>query len=230
MKTVLRLNNYLFKPQSYIKPGVSLLVVGLGLVLLLRGAIFITERLDQASISGMPAVKQQHSLSCEYAAASAVTRYWGQPVSEADFITEIGGAINPHFGYRGDIDGSWGGTTDYGVYAEPLVPVLERHGYKARTYYGSPAWLKGELKAGHPVVIWMTGQAGQYERQYISYQGSRFSVTPYEHAVVAYGYDHTGVKLMDVGKGIYTTLNWVEFVARWSYFDQMALVITLMQN
>lgn len=105
---------------------------GLGLTALLASLTFVSENLlDQSMIQGMPTVKQNHNLSCEYAAASAVTRYWGRTVAEKDFIGEIGAAINPHFGYRGDIDGNWGGTTDYGVYAEPLVPVLERRGYQA---------------------------------------------------------------------------------------------------
>src|SRR5438132_9741499 len=89
-----------------------------------------------ALIRGFPSVTQWYNLSCEYAAAAAVTLYWGNLVSQRDFIREVPQSPNPHRGFRGNIDGPFGGIEDYGVYAEALVPVLERHGYNAEVFYG----------------------------------------------------------------------------------------------
>ncbi|MGA7732053.1 MAG: hypothetical protein WCD37_12375 [Chloroflexia bacterium] len=49
---------------------------------------------------------------------------------------------------------------------------------------------------------------------------------PGERAVVVYGYDGSGVYVMDVGDGGFYYTDWSSFLRRWSYFDQMALVIT----
>src|SRR6478672_2254104 len=78
-------------------------------------------------IKGIPAVRQQYGLSCEYAAASAVTQFWGNRISENTFIREVPKSPNPHLGFRGNVYGSGGGITDYGVYAEALVPALANH-------------------------------------------------------------------------------------------------------
>ena len=49
---------------------------------------------------------------------------------------------------------------------------------------------------------------------------------PGEHALVVYGYDSSGVNLMDVGNGGYYHTDWASFLRRWGYFDSMMLVIT----
>lgn len=179
-------------------------------------------------IRNFPAVQQWYSLSCEYAAAAAVTLYWDldNVVSQRDFMREVPRSPNPHWGFRGNINGPIGGITHYGVYAEPLVPVLERHGYDATVFYGDLGRLKANLRSGNPIVVWTT--TGRQERPLYTgtYQGARFRLVPGEHAVVAYGYDGYGVYVMDVGDGNYYHPDWASFLRRWSYFDQMALVIT----
>jgi uncharacterized protein YvpB len=180
----------------------------------------------EAMIRGFPSVTQWYSLSCEYAAAAAVTLYWGDVVSQRDFIREIPKHPNPHIGFRGNIHGPHGGVRDYGIYAEPLVPVLEQHGYGATVFYGGVSRLKANLAAGNPVVVWIT--TGRYEERPVyrfSHEGETFKLVPYEHTVVAYGYDDGGIYLMDVGDGGFYYTEWSSFLRRWSYFDQMALVI-----
>lgn len=181
---------------------------------------------DAVIIEGFPSVAQWYNLSCEYAAAAAVTLYWGDLVSQRDFIREIPTHPNPHVGFRGDIFGPHGGIDDYGIYAEPLVPVLERRGYNAVVFYGPVSRLKGNVAAGNPVVVWIT--TGKYAERpgfYHTYEGETFKLVPYEHAVVVYGYDSDGVYLMDVGDGGFYYTEWDSFLRRWSYFDQMSLVI-----
>src|SRR5439155_3033346 len=112
---------------------------------------------DEVFVENFPSVTQWYNLSCEYAAAAAVTLYWGNVVSQRDFIREVPRSPNPHVGFRGDINGEWGGINDYGIYAEPLVPVLEGRGYNAVAFYGGVDRLKAYLAAGNPVVVWLTG-------------------------------------------------------------------------
>src|SRR4051812_1287909 len=144
---------------------------------------------DRVIIKGFPSVNQWYNLSCEYAAAAAVTLYWGDLVSQSVFIRDVPSSPNPHKGFRGDINGPAGGITDYGVYAEALVLVLERHGYKATVYYGDLATLKSEIASGNPMVVWIT--VGKYTPRPVyhrTYQGESFKLIPEEHTVVAYGY------------------------------------------
>ncbi|MDQ3706933.1 MAG: C39 family peptidase [Chloroflexota bacterium] len=193
---------------------------------LYRPAVQVEAAADEAMIEGFPSVAQWYNLSCEYAAAAAVTLYWGNLVSQRDFIREIPEHPNPHVGFRGNIHGPHGGIDDYGIYAEPLVPVLEKRGYNAVVFYGPVSRLKGNVAAGNPVVVWLT--TGRYEHRpgyYHFYEGERFKLVPYEHAVVIYGYDEGGVYSMDVGDGGFYYTEWDSFLRRWSYFDQMSLVI-----
>lgn len=179
----------------------------------------------QALIKGFPVVKQWYSLSCEYAAAAAVTLYWGTLVSQNDFLREVPAHPNPHRGFRGNIYRPFGGIEDYGVYAEPLVPVLERRGYEAAVFYNDEARLTANLQAGNPVVVWLT--VGRQARPVYTrtVDGETFQLVPGEHTVVVYGYDSDGVLMMDVGNGTAYRTPWDSFLRRWSYFDKMALVI-----
>lgn len=180
---------------------------------------------DDVIIEGMPSVKQWYSLSCEYAAAAAVTLFWGDLISQTDFIDEVPSSPNPHKGFRGDINGEFGGTKEYGVYAEALVPVLQRHGYMAEAFYGNMGRLKFEITDGHPIVVWLTAGRSEHPVYRKSYDGEPFKLMPYEHTVVVYGYNSSGVYLMDVGDGGRYFTEWDAFLRRWSYFDQMALLI-----
>ncbi|MDQ2810170.1 MAG: C39 family peptidase [Chloroflexota bacterium] len=177
-------------------------------------------------ITGFPSLRQSYSLSCEYAAAEAVTRYWGKVVTQEHFMSEVPTNPNPHLGFRGNIYAAFGGITNYGVYPEPLVPVLEQNGYQAAGYYGDQARLEASLRAGNPVVVWLT--SGRQERPLYTgaSAGATFRLVPGEHTAVAYGYDSSGINLMDVGNGGYYHTDWASFLRRWGYFDSMMLVIT----
>lgn len=202
------------------------LLGGLGIGYSPQAAAAVIAAAGAARISDFPSVTQWYSLDCEYAAAAAVTLYWGDVVSQRVFVREVPDSPNPHLGFRGNIDGE-GGLSNYGVYAEPLVPVLERHGFNATVFYGGVSRLKSNVAAGNPVVTWIT--VGKYIDRTVyrkSYNGDSFKLVPGEHTVVVYGYDSGGVRLMDVGDGAYYYTEWDSFLRRWSYFDQMALVIT----
>jgi uncharacterized protein YvpB len=180
----------------------------------------------KAIIPHFPSVREVYNLSCEYAAASAITQFYGRRVTQGTFVREVLHAENPHLGFRGEIDAKWGGITNYGIYAEPLVPVLERHGYEAEVFYASPTRLKTEIAAGHPVGVWMTGAARPGARTYkLDSTNTLYYLVPYEHAVVVYGYDSERVYTMDVGDGKFWSYGWAKFMRTWDLFNDMALAI-----
>lgn len=172
----------------------------------------------------VPEYVQQRNLSCEYAAAYIATSAFGAGVPEWAFMERIPVTLNPHYGYRGDIDGRWGGYDDWGIYAEPLVPVLNDWGYAAEAFYsmGDASQLIAHLDAGHPVVVWLamwgdTGIRYQDEGTYTVFAGS--------HVVTAYGYDDAGVYVSDPGTGTYRFFDWSTFLWMWGAIDGMSMAV-----
>lgn len=178
-------------------------------------------------LTGMPLVAQAWSLSCEYAAAAAATGYYGGIVSQKTLRNAIGYDDNPHKGFRGSIYGKWGGTTNYGVYAEPIAAVLRQHGFNhSYVFYGGASTLRGEIAAGHPVVAWISGTWGASARYAkVDDAGDSYSLIPYEHAVTVYGYDDGGVWVMDPGVAEKYHVSWAKFLLGWNQIDGMALVV-----
>ena len=133
---------------------------------------------------------------------------------------------NPHWGYRGDINGTWGNTTDYGVYPEALVAPLAQLGFRGQVVYaqGDASTLKAYLDNGVPVVLWLSlwGDQGFYE--YAS-DGTPYKLNPGYHVVVAYGYDDWGVYVADPATGSTTSWSWGDFMGMWNPLDGMALAV-----
>lgn len=201
--------------------------LGIGIELVIPGGnpeIPETTNVSPTSIlSGVPAYQQSRSLSCEYASVYIATSVFGNPVYEEEYISSIPQSANPHYGFRGNINGAWGITDDYGIYAEALVPLLEARGYVGEVSYDPRAeMLQTQLDAGAPVIVWIAtqGDTGFYETD----ETGTYKLVPYEH-VVAYGYDSGGVYISDPGNGSYTYYGWDWFLSAWSVLDGMALTI-----
>ena len=178
----------------------------------------------EAFVGGVPTYVQQRNLSCEYAAAYIATSAWGAGVPEWMFWDQIPQSLNPHWGYRGNIDGWWGNTDDYGIYAEALAPVLNANGFAADIFYGQgdSAALTARLDAGVPVVVWL-GFWGDTAVT-LADEGV-YTVAAGEHVVVAYGYDQNGVYVSDPATGTYRFFGWGDFLAMWNVLDGMAMGI-----
>lgn len=207
------------------------------------GALFALQLIFASSASAMTAIKavspvpnsyriknvplyaQQHNLSCEYAAARMVTAFWGNPISESQFIRAIPTNPNPHLGYRGNIDGSGGWINDYGIYAEPIANYLQTQGFSTKVFYGNATTLRQEISRGHPVIAWVTIGLQEATPKRVWINGSPVKLVPGEHAVVITGYDESGVYLNGPAEGIRTWFSWDDFMRTWSYFDQMSLSI-----
>jgi uncharacterized protein YvpB/LysM repeat protein len=176
------------------------------------------------TVDGVPEYKQQRNLSCEYAATHAAAMAFGWAPEEQHFIDAIPEALNPHYGYRGNIDGWWGNTQDYGIYAEPLVPVLNDWGFQGEVMYtfGDVGPLIEHIDAGHPVVTWLGFWGDTRER--LADDGN-YSVFAGMHVVTVYGYDDDGVWVMDPAKGQKVHYTWDFFVDMWTVIDGMSLAV-----
>src|SRR5690349_2789697 len=164
---------------------------------------------------------QQRNLSCEYAAVYIATAAWGNGISEYATEATVGWSDNPHLGYRGNINGWWGNTYDYGVYAEPLSWALAQYGFVGEVAYtyGDPSWLTKEIAAGNPTIVWlgMWGDQSVYEDGYRVVAGM--------HVMVAYGYDDGGVYLSDPATGGSRYYDWGTFQWMWGVMDGMSLAV-----
>lgn len=181
---------------------------------------------SDSSGSFLPLVtyQQQRPLSCEYAAVQIATGMIGYTVSEYEMEAVTPLSANPHWGYRGNINGSWGNTTDYGLYADALVPGLNQHGYSATSFYGGPADLTAAIDNGNPVIVWLGMRGDQSVYEYTE-DGTRYQVTAFMHVMVVYGYDDTGVYLADPGNGGTRYYDWGTFNSMWDVIDGMGLIV-----
>ncbi len=59
-------------------------------------------------LAGVFAYQQARSLSCEYASVFIATSVFGNPIYEEEYIGSIPSSANPHYGFRGNIDGAGG--------------------------------------------------------------------------------------------------------------------------
>jgi uncharacterized protein YvpB len=178
-----------------------------------------------ARIEDMPVYAQQHYLSCEYSAARAAAARWGIYLNEWEFIEGIPHDANPHLGFRGDIDDSWGGTRSYGIYAEPIALFLATKGLQTKLLWGGVESVKQEVALGRPVVVWVPGGMGWSEPYEASADGNSFLLMPYEHAMTVYGYNENGVYVADPGFGTYDFYTWAYFERSWAYLGNMAMTV-----
>lgn len=168
--------------------------------------------------------QQARPLSCEYAAVQIATGMIGYTVSEWEMEAVTPLHANPHWGYRGNINGTWGNTTDYGIYADALIPGLNQHGYSATSFYGGPADLTAAIDNGTPVIVWL-GMRGDESHNEYTEDGTRYQVTAYMHVMVVYGYDDSGVYLSDPGNGGTRYYDWGTFTSMWDVIDGMGLIV-----
>lgn len=178
-----------------------------------------------ALIPDMPVFAQQHYLSCEYAAARAAAARWGVNLSEYDFISNIPTSEDPHLGFRGYIDGDWGGTHSYGIYAEPIALFLATRGLQTKLLWDGVEQVKQEVALGRPVLVWVVGGMGYSTPFEASANGNSFLMMPFEHAMTVYGYDENGVYVADPGFGTYDYYSWANFERSWGYLGNMAMSV-----
>jgi len=189
--------------------------------------------LDQpplALILDVPLLEQERSLSCEASAAAMAAQYHHLSVSEGDILNALPLHENPHLGFRGNVDGVYGGLTDYGVYADPIRRVLSDLGLLVEPFSGGIDEIKEHIRRGHPVLAWITYDLQVQATQERLLAGPNnqpqiVTLVPYEHVVLIVGYNREGLWIHDPFDGTRNFYPEGEFLRSFGYLGRMALVV-----
>ena len=133
-------------------------------------------------------------------------------------------------GFVGSVFGAWGGTPPnaYGVHAKPVAALLQEYGLDATARRGMTiADLKHEIANGRPVIVWVVGHVWQgTPKEYSAKDGSTVIVAGYEHTMIAYGYDLSGIYLVDAGNAARRGYSYSVFSSSWAVLGNMAVTAT----
>jgi len=169
--------------------------------------------------------QQNHNLSCESSAASMVAQYHGVQLSEEEVLASLPASSNPHLGFRGNVDGPTGGTVDYGVYAEPILDILNARGLQARTVVDGMEGVKVAIARGNPVIAWVTYNCEPSTPTTTAIDGQEVTLVPNQHVVVVTGFNAEGVWANDPWDGQEDFYQMGSFERAMSYFGDMAIEI-----
>jgi uncharacterized protein YvpB/uncharacterized protein YoxC len=169
--------------------------------------------------------KQSHNLSCESSAASMVAQYHDVGLGEEAVLAALPLDPNPHLGFRGNVDGPTGGTQDYGVYAPPLLDVLNSNGLRARPVKGGLDGIKAAIARGNPVIAWVTYDCRPSTPEVTTIDGETVTLVPWQHVVVVTGYNEQGVWANDPWDGKVDYYPAADFRRALSYFGDMAIEV-----
>jgi len=182
---------------------------------------------NYAFVEGLVGHGQTYPLSCESRSAADLAQYWGVSVSEVTFFDNLPVSDNPEKGFVGSVFGTWGQTppNPYGVHAKPVAKLLRQYGLDATARRGmTVADLKIEIANGRPVIVWVVGRVWEGTPiEYTAKDGKTVIVAQYEHTMIAYGYDLSGIYLMDAGSGARQAYAYSIFKASWSVLGNMAV-------
>ncbi len=192
----------------------------------------VTALPSEVLLQDVPVGKQTRSLNCEFQTASDLAWYYGRPVTWEEIYQYVGHDTggNPHVGFVGrSFDDKPGQIfpQGYGVYAEPIAGAFEKLGLQAQVFYGqSPEWVKAQLAAGRPVMVWTTsGMTVRPVATWTADGGVEVKGVPGEHTYLTVGYNASGVWVIDPYDGRRHHFAWATFQASWDLLDRMAVVV-----
>jgi uncharacterized protein YvpB len=169
--------------------------------------------------------RQGHNLSCESSAASMAAQYHGVPLSESEVLAALPANDNPHLGFRGNVDGPTGGIEDYGVYAGPILDLLNDRGLHARPVEGGLEGIRGAVARGNPVIAWVTYECQPQTPITTNIDGQEVTLVPFQHVVVVTGYNGEGFWANDPWDGQEDFYSLADFERAMSYFGDMAIEV-----
>jgi uncharacterized protein YvpB/cell division protein FtsB len=170
-------------------------------------------------------LRQTHNLSCESAAAAMVAQYQGVQLTEVEVLAALPKLANPHLGFRGNVDGPTGGIADYGVYAGPILAILNDQGLQARLVEDGLAGIKAAVARGNPVIAWVTYNCLPSTPTEVNIDGQTVTLVPNQHVVVVTGYNAEGIWANDPWDGQHDFYPTADFIRAMGYFDDMAIEI-----
>jgi uncharacterized protein YvpB/LysM repeat protein len=182
---------------------------------------------DAAYVPGVSGHAQSYNLSCEARSAVDLAAFWGISIGETEFLKALPYSDNPEKGYVGNPNEAWGRIPphSYGVHATPVAETLQSYGLEA-IGLSNLSWddLRGEINAGHPVIVWIVGSMWdgtpvEYEAQ----DGSTVIVATFEHTMILTGYNHDTVQVVDAYSGQYQTYPLSMFIRSWAVLGNMAV-------
>lgn len=169
--------------------------------------------------------KQSRSLSCESSAASMVAQYHGIDLNEAAALSALPLDDNPHLGFRGNVDGPTGGIEDYGVYAGPVVDLLNAQGLRSWPIPGEIPSIKAAIARGNPVLAWVTYDCMVSTPTTAIIDGAQVTLVPNQHVVVVTGYNAEGVWANDPWDGGQDFYAYSDLERSMGYFGGMAIEV-----
>ncbi|HKJ27738.1 MAG TPA: C39 family peptidase, partial [Anaerolineales bacterium] len=182
---------------------------------------------DVAFVQGLVGYGQTYPLSCESRSAADLAGYWGVSVPEVEFFNNLPASDNPEVGFVGSVFGTWGQTppNPYGVHAAPIAELLREYGLNAEARRGMTITdLKTEIAEGRPAIVWVVGHVWKgLPIDYLANDGSTVIVAQYEHTMIAYGYDLSGIYLMDAGNAARKSYAYSIFEESWAVLGNMAV-------
>ncbi|MGD2039916.1 MAG: C39 family peptidase [Anaerolineae bacterium] len=169
--------------------------------------------------------RQSHSLSCESSASAMVAQYHGVNLTEAEALASLPLNDNPHLGFRGNVDGPTGGIQDYGVYAGPIIDLLQSQGLLAWQVEGGLSAIKAAVARGNPVIAWVTYDCLPSTPQETVIDDQSVILVPNQHVVVITGYNDTGVWANDPWDGQEEFYAYPDLERAMGYFGNMAIEV-----
>lgn len=170
--------------------------------------------------------RQVYSLGCEASASVDWAGYFDVPIIEYTFQVGLPLSDNPDYGFVGDVNSPWGQIPPYGygVHAEPVADLLVSYGLPAKAVRNfSIDELKQKLSESKPAIVWVIGNMEWSEPvNYTDSEGRVSVVAPFEHVVIATGYDADSIRYMSNGK-FYDTPTDV-FERSWGVLGNMAVI------
>jgi uncharacterized protein YvpB len=154
-----------------------------------------------------------------------VAHYHGLNLSEAEVLAALPLNDNPHLGFRGNVDGPYGGIEDYGVYAGPIMGILNSRGLRAWLVEDGLAGIRAAVARGNPVIAWVTYNLLHANPVETTIDGQSVTLVPNQHVVVVTGYDDGGVWANDPYTGEEVRYLAAEFERGMSYFSDMAIEV-----
>jgi uncharacterized protein YvpB len=170
--------------------------------------------------------RQVYSLGCEASVSVDWAGYFDVPIIEYTFQVGLPLSDNPDYGFVGDVNSPWGQIPPYGygVHAEPVADLLVSYGLPAKAVRNySIDELKQKLSESKPAIVWVIGNMEWSEPvNYTDSEGRVSVVAPFEHVVIATGYDADSIRYMSNGK-FYDTPTDV-FERSWGVLGNMAVI------